>query len=302
MLQKNLVKEFNQVLAKSKRKFDLPKSISRVKTPFFEGQEIHCTLPENETSIKKGRPIMAHHETQTDYLFFPYLNSPSQNLEKLFDRANNDKISTNSIKKLSLKLVENRKTPANSFGNDNSRFTKPISACIESCQLNHDLLKSQVISEYFSMIEELILVADQRLNLMLSNFSPDIWKNVTKPIRDRFIVKQLQLADISDPLEGIFSRNILEPIYCGEDTIINLIALYKVFDFGSRKVEEKEYFREKRLDRILTMIEKMDVTTKFGKSPSEQVPIVGLIKNTKKVTGSVRGIDYKSKNKIVIYL
>lgn len=301
MPQKKLVKEFNQVLAKPKKKFDLLKSMNRVKIPFFEGQEIHCTLPERETSPIKIKPIMAHHETQTDYLFYPYLNSPSQNLDKLFDRANNDKFSTNSIKRLSLNLVEKRKTPGTSFVNDNSRFDKPNIACIES-DLNRDSLKSQVITEYFSMIEELILVADQQLNLMLSNFSPDIWKNVTKPIRERFKVKQLQLADISDPLEGIFSRNMLEPIYCGEDTIVNLIALYKVFEFGSRKVEEKEYFREKRLDRILTMIEKLDVTTKIGKSPSEQVPIVGLIKNTKKVTGSVRGIDYKSKNKIVIYI
>ena len=163
-----------------------------------------------------------------------------------------------------------------------------------------DQLRVRVMTEYFSMIEELLLVADYKMALLTNNFCPQIWKNVVKPIRNRFKVKALQLADNADSLEGLFVNSHADPLYCGEDTIFNLLSLYSIFDYPNAKVTQRAVFKEKKLDRVLSVIEKLQTWGRVSKSPYQQEPIVGFLKEFKRISGSVRGIDFKSKNKIVL--
>ena len=54
----------------------------------------------------------------------------------------------------------------------------------ETDKVQDAALRSRIMSEYFSMIEDFILVADHKLSLMLNNFSPQIWKSVIKKIKN----------------------------------------------------------------------------------------------------------------------
>ena len=170
---------------------------------------------------------------------------------------------------------------------------------LNESQNQADQLRARVMTEYFSMIEELLLVADQKLTLLSNNFSPQIWKNVVKLIKNRFKVKTLQLSDNLDSLESLFVKGYTEPLYCSEDTVINLFNLYSIFEYETLKTIKKSFFKERKLERVLSVIEKLQRSTLFKKIPYEQEPIIGYIKEYKKISGSVRGVDFKSKNKIV---
>lgn len=165
-----------------------------------------------------------------------------------------------------------------------------------------DQLRVRVMTEYFSMIEELLLVADQRMTLITNNFSPQVWKNVVKLIRNRFKVKALQFADNADNLEAIFVNGHSDPMYCGEDTLFNLFSLFSIFDYqNTKKLQQGSLQKEKKIDKVLSVLEKLQNTTKLNTNQVGQEPIVGFMKDFKKIIGSVRGIDFKSKNKIVIH-
>lgn len=265
----------------------------------MEGTELTQNLAEKKSCSIKRNPIMVHKETQIDQVNYNYISSPSQNLEKLLERINNDKNSSYMFGKNNTGQTDKNKADAQIELKDTLKLEGFNSLLNETDKVQDAALRSRIMSEYFSMIEDFILVADHKLSLMLNNFSPQIWKSVIKKIKNIMKFKELQFADFSDGLESLFTKNYVEPIYCGEDTIINMINLYKVFDYSARKVKDIEYFKDRKLDKILSVLEKLEKTTKISLNPNEQNPIVGYIKDIKKVTGSVRGIDFKSKNKIV---
>lgn len=281
----------------TKKKFDLLKDRSGIKIQ-LEGTELTQSLPEKKSCSIKRNPIMVHKETQIDQVNYNNISSPSQNLEKLLERINNDKNSSYMFGKNNTGQTDKNKADAQIELKETLKL-EGFNSLLNETDKVQDALRSRIMSEYFSMIEDFILVADHKLSLMLNNFSPQIWKSVIKKIKNRMKFKELQFADCNDGLESLFTKSYVEPIYCGEDTIINMINLYKVFDYSARKVKDIEYFKDKKLDKILLVLEKLEKTTKISLNPNEQNPIVGYIKDIKKVTGSVRGIDFKSKNKIV---
>lgn len=297
-------------MAKLKKRFDLVRDRHGVKLQ-VEGTDNEQKLPVKHdkqekkdkqekrlVSAIKRKPIMIHKETQFDSSKPAYMHSPSYTIERLLERVTNEKYSGQSISKTG-GFAEKRRFLVQPSSVGTVKVDRLNSILNGSINNEQDTLSSRVMSEYFLMIEELILVADQKLELMLNNFSPQIWKSVVKRISNRIKTKKLQFIDSSDSLESIFTRNCSDPVYCGEETIINLINLCSLFDYSVRKQNEREYFKEKKLDRILAVVEKLEKSIKVSKSPSEQNPIVGYIKDIKKVTGSVRGIDFKSKNKTV---
>ena len=193
---------------------------------------------------------------------------------------------------------ERRKSVVSLALNDQSRIDK-ISCIMPELDRQTEVLIDRVIAEYFNMVDEFLLIADQKLFLLTNNYSHSLLKSVIRPIRNRLLVKNLQISSSGDNLDSLFTKYCAEPLYCTDDTILNLISLYAVFDYSSAKSDTREHFKKKKIDKILQVLDKLNRRSRLESSPTRVDPILGLIRESKTIMGSVKGIDYRSKIKSV---
>jgi len=153
-----------------------------------------------------------------------------------------------------------------------------------------EAIKIHIFTEYFNMMEELLLVADSKLNIIANNYSYKLYEKVVKKLHKRFIMTNLQQTDKELSLQDMFEELPNDSLQCGEETINYLISVYQTFDFANTKVSRAEYYRRKKIDQILNLIENLETGVKISKRQEES----HTMKTNKKVTGlrsSVRAIN-----------
>ena len=133
----------------------------------------------------------------------------------------------------------------------------------ESNFMSTETIKAKVFTEYFSMIDDLVLVADMQFNIISNNYSPKIVESVIKKFNMQ--KKRVNIENLIAPVGTIhldecfrFVEN--EMIKCSEETIMNLIDIYSVLNYKQKKYnpEDVQRFKELKIESILKKIEILD--------------------------------------------
>jgi hypothetical protein len=163
-----------------------------------------------------------------------------------------------------------------------------------------EVIKARVFTEYFSMIDDLVIVADMKLRIVSSNFSAKIIENVVSKFNKyRKRINMHNLRDNGGPinLEDCFTFSESDQISCNEETVMNLIDIYTVLGYKLKKhvPEEMKRFKDAKIDRILRFIESLESGIKISKKEEEHAQS-SHFRKISKLKSSMRAINIKKSN------
>lgn len=162
-------------------------------------------------------------------------------------------------------------------------------------------IKSRVFSEYFSMIADLVLVADVKFTIIHNNYSHKIRESLINKLnkqQTRFNMLNIMETNPSRhiKLDQCFNAVEREQLQCGEETINNLIKIFNVIGYRSKKHVEEEMnrFRDSQLLGILKTIEDLENNIKSSNNQSKKSTSSRFNNpNKSKIKSSVRTIYVK---------
>lgn len=166
--------------------------------------------------------------------------------------------------------------------------------------ISPETIKARVFTEYFSMIDDWVIVADMKLNIVSNNYSAKIVDNVVNKFnkqKKRINVQNLTGNNPNITLDECFKFVEREQIRCTEETIMNLIDIYSMLNYKQKKhsSEEVEKFKENKILPILKYIENLDSGIKISNKQEENVHSSGF-KKVSKLKSSMRAINIKNSN------
>jgi signal transduction histidine kinase/CheY-like chemotaxis protein len=176
------------------------------------------------------------------------------------------------------------------------------SSFLETSVMPIENIKLRVFAEYFSMIDELVLVADKRLNVINSNHSPRNANFVVNRIRKRFNITNFTKPGAT--LDQLFRYLPADQLQCGNDTVSSLVTLFSSFDYKKNKLilEKMEGYKKARIDSILQVIESLQTGIKLSNQTEKDNKITNpkqplrAAKTLGKVKSSMKAIN---KNNVV---
>ena len=161
-------------------------------------------------------------------------------------------------------------------------------------------VKARVFTEYFSMIDDWVIVADMKLNIISNNYSAKIVDNVISKFnkqKKRINVQNLNGLSPGVTLDGCFKFVDREQIRCTEETIMNLVDIYTMLDFKNKKLnnEDMQRFQDKKIVGILKSIENISKGIKISNKQEENSQS-SKFKKVNKMKSSMRAINIKNSN------
>ena len=189
------------------------------------------------------------------------------------------------------------------LANISLKYSDPFN--VESNFMSTETIKAKVFTEYFSMIDDLVLVADMKLNIISNNYLPKIVESVIKKFNMQ--KKRVNIENLIAPVGTIhldecfrFVEN--EMIKCSEETIMNLIDIYSVLNYKQKKYnpEDVQRFKELKIESILKKIEILDNGIKISNKQEENVQN-SLSNSVSKLRSSMKAINVKNSNLTVTY-
>lgn len=167
-----------------------------------------------------------------------------------------------------------------------------------SNDMSPEVVKARVFAEYFSMIDDLVIVADMKLRIISNNFSAKIIENVINKFnkhKKRINMHNLKADGGATNLDDCFNYSDVDQFRCNEQTVMNLIDIYTVLNYKLKKhiPEEMKRFKEAKIDRILRFIESLESGIKISKREEEQAT---HLRKISKLKSSMRAINIKKSN------
>ncbi len=164
--------------------------------------------------------------------------------------------------------VSNRLKPANFF-----RMNERVSAVVESSdtkvstdldtasrsnQKSRDRIHSKILSEYFTMIEDLIVLVDEELVIVSNNYSAKPELNIPSAIRSSIGLSADARLKVGTSLSENLDLVRNSPTKCNEQTLRQLAKISEALEFKRRKADyyHLKKFRQNEIDTCLFEIEK----------------------------------------------
>lgn len=174
---------------------------------------------------------------------------------------------------------------------------------VSDTTMSPESVKARVFSEYFSMIDDWVMVADKRLNIISNNYSAKIVDNVINRFntdKKRINTQNLLPGNEALTLDECFKFVEKEQMRCSKETVMNLIDIYGVLGFKQKKYvqEEIEKFKEANVFSILKKLEVLDSGIKLSNQQEEHAE-KSVLKKINMLKSSMRAIYVKNSNLIV---
>lgn len=178
--------------------------------------------------------------------------------------------------------------------------SKEITRSHADSLVNAEKIKARVFTEYFSMIDDWVIVADMKLNIISNNYSAKIVDNVISKFnkqKKRINFQNLNGLGPGVTLDGCFKFVDREQIRCTEETIMNLVDIYTTLDFRNKKLnkEDMQRFQDKKIVGILKSIENISKGIKIS-NKQEESSQSSKFKMINKMKSSMRAINIKNSN------
>ena len=172
--------------------------------------------------------------------------------------------------------------------------------------MSPDMVKARVFTEYFSMIDDLVIVTDMKLQIVSNNFSAKIVENVISKFnkhKKRLDMHAIQSETGPVQLDQCFKFFEKDQIRCNEDTLKNLIDICTVLNYKKKKhnPEDMKRFKEVKIDRILRLIENLENGIKISKRQEDSGNNPNHFKKITKLKSSMRAINIKKSYLTVIF-
>lgn len=189
-----------------------------------------------------------------------------------------------------------RKHPEGAAGSPNQLKLLPK----DTIELSAETIKAKVFTEYFSMIDDLVIVADMKLKIISNNYSAKIIENVIRKFnkhKKRINMQNLKPDSGNANLECCFNMLEKDQIRCNEETVMNLIDIYTVLNYKTKKLSEEEMkkFQDAKVDKILRIIEGLESGIKISKREEDEEKSTNF-KKISKMKSSMRAINIKKSN------
>lgn len=172
--------------------------------------------------------------------------------------------------------------------------------------LVNEPIKTWVFSEYISMIADLLLVADMNFTVIHNNYSHKIRDSLVKYLNRQQKRFKMEVIGETNPskqikLDECFEWVKREQLRCQEETVNNLIQVFNVIDYKTKKYNEEEMnrFEKNNLVNILKTIEDLDSGIKLGNKETLKGPYSNF-KQLSKVRSSLRAINIKRNSVTVV--
>ena len=159
---------------------------------------------------------------------------------------------------------------------------------------------AKLLIEYFSMVDELILVANSQMKVIASNFSERIMDNVVSKMASRFAIENMvEGKEGNFEMENMFREMKKDMMFCGNETYGNLIKIFEIFNYEETKQKKKEKYKKKKIDRILKYISNLKEENRISDSKE---PRLRLKNAANHVMSSLQAADLTRDNLMVGWL
>lgn len=163
-------------------------------------------------------------------------------------------------------------------------------------------IKVRVFAEYFSMIEDLVLVADKKFNLIANNHTSRNVNTIVTRIKKRF--NQHYLSKSGSTLDQIFQELPNDQLQCMTNTVSSLLNIYTMFDYKKNKFDPFKIieFREAKIERILKVLERFDNGVRISNKQDQNANKETKHKTLKKLhrlKSSMRALPINKDNVVV---
>ena len=160
---------------------------------------------------------------------------------------------------------------------------------------------AKMLIEYFSMVDELILVANCQMKVIGNNFSEKIMGTVVSKMPKRFDIEALQEGkDKVLDLEAMFQELESDSCFCGLETCSNLIRIQEDLlndsPRESRTPSREDFLKSRKVDGIIKSISMLREEMKKAEAKE---PRLELINKTNKVLSSLQAADLSRDNLVV---
>lgn len=157
---------------------------------------------------------------------------------------------------------------------------------------NNDAIKMRLYSEYFSIIEDLVVISDSDFHIIMSNFNNEICRRVIKKMPRIFSSSFVQSPESITNLGECFYENYEGSMNVPEETVHNLISLAAVFDLKEECESQSKLamLESKKILKCLKAISRLDHGVR--KSKEDEMPSNSFGKgHEKKFRSSLRAIN-----------
>ena len=166
----------------------------------------------------------------------------------------------------------------------------------DQASVSPELIQARVFAEYFSMIDDLVIVADMKLKIISNNFSAKILQNVINKFnknQKRINMHNLKAEGTDVYLDHCFLFTESDQIRCNEETAMNLIDIYT--KLKKHHPDGIKRFKDSKLERILRCIESLERGIKISKREEEKDQS-SHFRKISKLKSSMRAINIKKSN------
>ena len=128
-------------------------------------------------------------------------------------------------------------------------------------------IKLRVFAEYFSMIDDLVLVADKQFNIIANNHTSRNVNFIVSRLKRRF--NQEFLSKPGATLDQLFQELPNDQLQCLNETVTSLLNIFSIFDYKKNKTDpiKLESYREDKIDRILKVLDRFDTRLRISNKP-----------------------------------